>query len=167
MGNMPKGYKAILNGIDITLTRRVTKENAMRAKHELNVIYKGDVWKWHFWHTGNGWFLENHEKTVRWIGDNWLDACSRIAVILENHGCTSDFVEQQTKALTDSKGEEMYYEEMIVYGVLCHRGAPNAEWIRFTAKQITARLMEVQLEVNGLYDKMGLSEYPETPTTRP
>jgi len=73
----------------------------MRSETKVfTVIYtEGDVWKWHFWHNVNGWFLENHEKTVRWVGDNWLDACSRIAVILENYACTSEFVEQQIKAL--------------------------------------------------------------------
>lgn len=39
----------------------------------------------------------------------------------------------------------MYYQEQIQDGVLCWRGTPNGDWIPFTAKELTEKLIEVQL----------------------
>ncbi len=38
----------------------------------------------------------------------------------------------------------MYYDEQVINGVLCHRGAPNGKWIPFTVEQLTARLQELK-----------------------
>ncbi|MDH4186826.1 MAG: hypothetical protein OEV08_07505 [Nitrospira sp.] len=38
----------------------------------------------------------------------------------------------------------MYYEERIVDGVLCWRGAPDDQWTPCTPKEITARLLEAR-----------------------
>ena len=54
----------------------------------------------------------------------------------------------------------MYYEEVVINGVLCHRGTPDGEWIPFTAEQLTAKLEAKKpkwVEFGRTFD--GLDEY--------
>lgn len=38
----------------------------------------------------------------------------------------------------------MYYEEMVMNGVLCWKNSPNGEWHKFSAEELTNRLIAVQ-----------------------
>ena len=38
----------------------------------------------------------------------------------------------------------MFHEEKIIDGVLCWRGTPDGKWIKKTAKQLTAMLIEAR-----------------------
>jgi len=44
----------------------------------------------------------------------------------------------------------MYYDEQVINGVLCHRGTPNGEWIKFTPEQLTAKILELKADVSRL-----------------
>lgn len=37
----------------------------------------------------------------------------------------------------------MYYEEIIADGVLCYRTSPDAAFTKFTAKELTTRLIDL------------------------
>jgi len=44
----------------------------------------------------------------------------------------------------------MYYDEQVINGVLCHRGTPDGQWIAFTSKELTAKIVELKAEVSSL-----------------
>lgn len=40
----------------------------------------------------------------------------------------------------------MYFEERIIDGVLCHRNAPDGEWIAYTAAELTRRVSQYEMK---------------------
>lgn len=38
----------------------------------------------------------------------------------------------------------MYYDEQVINGILCHRSTPKGEWIEFTAKELTEKIIELK-----------------------
>lgn len=43
----------------------------------------------------------------------------------------------------------MYYEEMIIDGVLCWRSTPDGEWSKKTPQQLTAMLTQARQQWHG------------------
>lgn len=44
----------------------------------------------------------------------------------------------------------MYYDEQVINGVLCHRGTPDGQWIAFTSKELTAKIIKLKDECRDL-----------------
>lgn len=44
----------------------------------------------------------------------------------------------------------MYYKEEIIEGVLCYKHSPNGEWIKFSAQELTKRIIQLSEKVEDL-----------------
>lgn len=47
----------------------------------------------------------------------------------------------------------MYYEEKIINGVLSYRISPESDWIQFSAREVTERLIKVEEKQSTMHTK--------------
>ena len=60
----------------------------------------------------------------------------------------------------------MFHEEKVINGVLCWRGTPDGDWIEYSSRQLTEKLMEVSIHAGSLYEKAPWWANPDLPAPK-
>lgn len=60
----------------------------------------------------------------------------------------------------------MYHEENVIDGVLCWRSTPNGEWIKYSDRQLTDKLMDISRQAESLYEKAPWWANPDIPAPK-